>query len=94
MRNSHNLADGYPINIIIIIYFYDRVFDMLTPQKSVVPDSSHDKGGFFYIVFADSKPTLSNDRSTRRKGFRCQPVKYPVTKLYIVIIILLLLSKM
>ena len=33
--------------------------------------SSHHKGGFF-PVFADSKPILSNDRSTRMKGFRCQ----------------------
>ena len=36
---------------------------------SVVPGSSHDEGRLF-PVFADSKPILSNDRSTSMKGFR------------------------
>ena len=49
--------------------------------KSVVPGSSHDKGGLF-PVFADSKPILSNDRSTFcMKGFRCQHVKNAVIKI-------------
>ena len=44
------------------------------------PSSSHDKGGFF-LVFTESKPILSNDRSTSMKGFRRQHVKYPVIKI-------------
>ena len=46
-------------------------------RKSVVPGLNHDKGEFF-PVFADSKPTISNDRCTSIKGFSM--LKYPLMK--------------
>ena len=42
-------------------------------------NSNHNKGGFF-PVFADSKPTISNDRCTSIEGFNM--LKYYVTKKY------------
>ena len=74
--------------LLLLDFFVTGYFNILKPFILVhlsldivgwpgVPGLGHDKGGFF-PVFADSKPTISNDRCTSIRGFNI--LKYTLSQ--------------